>query len=372
MGVRVRDIVGIMEELAPEAIAEAWDNSGLHIGDPGQRVRRILVAVDPVEAIVREAINKKADMLITHHPLFFDKITTLREDWPIGRLTALFIRHGIALYCAHTNLDNARGGINDYLAKLLEIEDVKVLEPLEGQGYKKITVFVPEGYEDATLSAMAKAGAGHIGNYSHCTFRARGVGTFMPGENTAPFLGEKGRLEQAKEYRLETIVPAELIKPVVEAMLEAHPYEEVAYDVYDLRNPRQDIGPGRIGVLPKEMPLGEFAERVKKRLNLQWIRCIGGMNRIVKKVALCGGSGGSLIDKAKAAGADVFLTGDIKHHDAHRAMGLDMALIDAGHFGTEKIAPDIIEGHIKGCIAEKGLAIEVIKSDIDTDPFVVF
>lgn len=371
MDVKVKDIISIMGELAPECIAESWDNPGLHIGNPEKPVKKILAAVDPIESVAREALDRNADMLITHHPLFFDNIMSLREDRSIGSITALLIRGNIALYCAHTNLDNARGGVNDYLARIFEMEEVKTLEALNGCGYEKIVVFVPEGYEDSVFSAMAEAGAGHIGNYSHCTFRTGGIGTFKPGENTKPFLGQRGELAQAKEYRLETIVPSELTDSVITAMLKAHPYEEAAYDIYALRNYRRDIGPGRIGVLPKAIPLNKFAEKVKKRLGLKQVKCSGNLDRTVKRVALCGGSGSSLIDTAAALKADVFLTGDVKHHDAHKAMGLGIALIDAGHFGTEKIVPDIIKGHIEKYTTERNLIVEVIKSDIDTDPFII-
>ena len=371
MSADVGYIIGLMEKLAPEPMAEKWDNPGLHVGSPGAKVERILVAVDPVEEVAREAVDRKADMLITHHPFFFDAVRSLREDQPTGRIAALLIRNGVSLYCAHTNLDNARGGINDYLAKLLGIVEVKTLEPLEGLGYEKVMVFVPTGHEDEVASAMADAGAGWIGNYSHCTFRAKGTGTFMPRENTNPFLGERGKLERAEEYRLETIVRAEDTGRVVKAMLAAHPYEEAAYDVYALKNVRWDIGPGRVGTLPEAVTFGEFVKTVKERLALEQVRCSGDPSRIVKRVVLCGGSGGSLIDAAAVASADVFLTGDVKHHDAHRAKELGMALIDAGHYGTERCATDIIKEHIERHIKGTDLGIEVIKSDIDTNPLIV-
>ncbi len=371
MSTDVGYIIGLMKRLAPESIAEGWDNPGLQLGAPSAKVKRILVAVDPVEEVAREAVDRKVDMLITHHPFFFDAVKTLREDRPAGRIAALLIRNGIALYCAHTNLDNARGGINDYLAEFLGIEGIKTLEPLKGLGYEKIVVFVPAGYEDRVASSMAEAGAGWIGNYSHCTFRSRGTGTFMPRENTDPFIGEKGKLEQVDEYRLETIVPAEDTGQVIEAMLDAHPYEEVAYDVYPLKNGRWDMGPGRTGTLTEAVPFGEFVKTVKDALDLEQVRCTGSPDRRVERVALCGGSGGSLIDAAAAAGADVFITGDVKHHDAHRARELGMALIDAGHYGTEKCAPDIIKEYIERQTKGTDMGIEVIKSDIDTNPLIV-
>lgn len=371
MSADVGYIIGIMERLAPERMAEGWDNPGLHLGTPSAKVKRILVALDPVEEVAREAVDRKADLLITHHPFFFEPIKTLREDHPAGRTAAILIRNGISLYCAHTNLDNARGGINDYLASLLGIGDLRALEQPERLRYEKIVVFVPVGYEDKVAMAMADAGAGWIGNYSHCTFRAKGTGTFMPREGTNPFIGERGSLERVEEYRLETIVPAELTRQVVKAMLDAHPYEEAAYDVYALNNGRSDIGPGRIGVLPEPVPLGEFVKRVKDSLDLEWVKCTGDLDRLVKTVALCGGSGGSLIDKAAAKGADVFVSGDIKHHDGLKCRQLGMALVDAGHHGTEKIATDIIKRHIEGHIKGTDMEVEIMKSETNTNPFIL-
>jgi len=253
----------------------------------------------------------------------------------------------------------------------LGIGDLRALEQPERLRYEKIVVFVPVGYEDKVAMAMADAGAGWIGNYSHCTFRAKGTGTFMPREGTNPFIGERGSLERVEEYRLETIVPAELTRQVVKAMLDAHPYEEAAYDVYALNNGRSDIGPGRIGVLPEPVPLGEFVKRVKDSLDLEWVKCTGDLDRLVKTVALCGGSGGSLIDKAAAKGADVFVSGDIKHHDGLKCRQLGMALVDAGHHGTEKIAIDIIKRHIERHIKGTDMEVEIMKSETNTNPFIL-
>ena len=243
------------------------------------------------------------------------------------------------------------------------------MEPMEGLGYNKITVFVPAGYEDKVALAMAEAGAGHIGKYSHCTFRAKGTGTFMAGEGTNPFMGERGKLERAEEFRVETIVPSELTGSVVKAVLDAHPYEEVAYDVYALENGRGDIGPGRIGVLPEPVLLGELVKRVKSVLGLSQVKCEGNPERLVKTVALCGGSGGSLADTAAARRADVYITGDVKHHDALKCRGLGMAIIDAGHHGTEKVAPDIIKDHIERHVKGTDLGIEVINLKLTPIPF---
>lgn len=362
-------IIGIMEKLTPVSLAEDWDNVGLQLGSPDKKVSKVLVALDMTDRVAEEAVSKEVDMVITHHPFIFSPVKSLREDCYTGRVASVLVRHGIALYCAHTNLDNAPNGINEALAGMLGLLDVEKLHVTSQGAYNKLVVFVPEGYRDKVLMAAAEAGAGCIGNYSHCTFQTPGTGTFLPGGSTNPFIGKPGQLERVNEYRIETIVPAELTRAVVDAVLEVHPYEEVAYDVYRLQNERDGDGPGRIGRLPVSKTLAEFAKEVKVTLRLDSIKLSGQPDRYVTKIAVCGGSGGSLIERAAQMGADVFITGDIKYHDAQRALELDMALIDAGHYGTEKIAVDIIKSHIENGIGALDGQVEVLAAEACTDPF---
>jgi dinuclear metal center YbgI/SA1388 family protein len=364
-------IIGIMEKLAPESLAEDWDNVGLQLGNLDKKVSKVLVALDMTNGVAQEAVSKGVDMVITHHPFIFNPVKSLREDCYTGRVAAVLIWHGIALYCAHTNLDNAPNGINQVLADMLGLLDIEKLQVISAGAYNKLVVFVPEGYQDKVLMAAAEAGAGCIGNYSHCTFQAPGTGTFLPSGSTNPFIGKPGQLERADEYRIETIVPAELTQEVVDAVLKVHPYEEVAYDIYRLQNKRDGDGPGRIGRLPVGQTLAEFAKEVKKTLGLDNIRLSGQPDRHVKKVALCGGSGGSLIEKAAQMGADVFVTGDIKYHDAQRALELGIALIDAGHYGTEKIAVDVIRRHIENGVMMLDGQVEVLASEACVDFFTI-
>jgi len=371
MSLACKTIIEMLDKLAPESLAEKWDNVGLQIGSPEKRVKRILVAVDLLEEVAEEAVKKRADMIVTHHPFLFDSVKTLREDSFTGRVASMLIKNDIALYCAHTNLDSAPGGINHMLAQRINLKDVETLQVTDKRCFNKIVVFVPVGYEEDVRTAMAEAGAGWIGNYSHCAFQVKGTGTFMPGESTNPFIGQQGALERVEEIRLETIVPEEITSKVLGAMLKAHPYEEVAYDIYGLKNARKGYGLGRVGKLEKEMTLEEFAERVKEALELKYVRCSGKLDKKVLRVALCGGSGGSLIEEAASKGADVYLTGDIKYHDAHKAIGLGMAVVDAGHYGTEKVVVDIIKGHIEGEAKDMNVGIDVIASGVDIDPFVL-
>lgn len=371
MSLTCKGIIEMMNILAPESLAEKWDNVGLQIGSPEKRVKRILVAVDLLEEVAEEAIEKRADMIVTHHPFLFDPVKTLRGDSFMGRVASMLIKNDIALYCAHTNLDSAPGGINHILVQRINLKDAEILQVTKERNFNKIVVFVPVGYEEDVRTVMAEAGAGWIGNYSHCAFQVKGTGTFLPGESTNPFIGRQGALERVEELRLETIVPEEITSKVLEAMLKAHPYEEAAYDIYGLKNERKGYGLGRVGRLEKAMTLEEFAEKVKDVLGLKYVRYSGKPDRKVSRVALCGGSGGSLIEEAASGGADVYLTGDIKYHDAHKALGLGMAVVDAGHYGTEKAAVDIIKGHIEEEAKVMKAEIDVMASGIDIDPFVL-
>lgn len=243
--VRVKDIMGVMEEIAPKKLAEGWDKPGLAIGDPEREVKKILVALDVIDPVVEEAKRIGADMIVTHHPmLLFRKIESITADTLLGKRIFNLIQNNIAAFSAHTNLDIAAGGTNDVLAELAGLKNIEILEETWAESLKKIVAYVPVGHEQAVRDAMCGAGAGQIGAYSHCTFGAAGKGTFLPLEGTNPFLGEQGRLETADEIRLETIVPAEKVHAVVQAMLAAHPYEEAAYDIYpvDRQGKRRALG----------------------------------------------------------------------------------------------------------------------------------
>jgi len=361
--------MNIIEKKIPHFMAEKWDNVGLQIGHPGMQTKKILVAIDLLEEVAVEAIENRVDMIVTHHPFLFNPVKSLREDQFTGKVVSMLIRNKIALYCAHTNLDIAPEGINDVLAKKIKLGDVQILEQTGKRYYNKIVVYVPAGHEDRIRNAMTGAGAGWIGKYSHCTFQVKGTGTYMPREGTNPYIGNRGKLEKQEEYRLETVVPQEITSKVVRAVIDAHPYEEAAYDIFRMENKRDGYGLGRIGVLDKEMSLKKFADRVKKLLELDYLTISGDLNKKISKVALCGGSGGSLIEHAASKGADVYLTGDIKYHQAHQALSFDMAIIDAGHYGTEKISVDILKNFIDKELKKEHGGIKVIKSRVNVDPF---
>ncbi|MGI6227643.1 MAG: Nif3-like dinuclear metal center hexameric protein [Peptococcales bacterium] len=366
MPLQCRDIIKVMEKLAHPKHAEKWDKIGLQIGDPSADVKKIMVTLDLTLPVVQEAIKEKVDLIIVHHTPLFNPLQSIRWDTPQGLLIKNLVENNIHLYCAHTNLDSTWGGVNDVLATKLELLDIEVLAPSWEEEYIKIVVFVPKGYEEQVRSAMSNAGAGHIGNYSDCTFELFGTGTFRPLEGTNPFIGEKGQLEKVEEFRLETIVPKSKLQEVIQGMVAAHPYEEVAYDLYPLANKGAHSGLGRIGNLAEKITLVELIEKLKAVLNIENVRYIGDLNRKVKRVALCGGSGASLIERAISKGAEVFITGDIKYHEAQDAENLGLALIDAGHFATEHPVIKIIADFLHQNLVSEN--IEIIESQINTDP----
>lgn len=357
--VKAGEITGFIEQMAPLSLAEGWDNSGWQAGDPAQPVERAVVALDFTREVLQEAIREKAELIITHHPFIFKPLKCLRYDQPAGSLLRDLVRAGIMLYCAHTNLDNAANGVSQVLADKLGLQNQRVLGISQSEELFKLVVFIPAGHEDAVRQALSAAGAGWIGNYSHCTFQTEGVGTFLPRPGSVPYLGRIGQLEKAAEYRLETVVPKRRLGPVVEAMLEAHPYEEVAYDLYPLQLKGPGYGPGRIGQLANPEKLGGLARQVKAVLDLPMIRAYGCAEHQIEKAAVCGGSGAFLIQQAAAEGAQVLITGDVKYHEAQEALDLGLSIIDAGHGPSEFPAVE----HLTACLQEKipGVGFKTVK-----------
>ena len=330
----VQDVQNILESWLPEDIAWDRDAIGLQIGSPGAKVRSILVTLDVTDSAIQEAVQKRIDLIITHHPLIFHPLRTVTDGTRVGRLVLQLARANISLYAAHTNLDFALNGVSFALAERLKLGNLGFLQPgkpLE----KKVVVFVPADHADALMSAMAEAGAGHIGNYEECSFRSDGTGTFRSGRGARPFLGKPGRREKVPEVRLEMITPARKLRDVISALRSAHPYEEAAYDVYDLKNESSSHGAGVIGELRRAMTLKEFLSHVRRSLGTPTLRYSGGRGRRIKRVAVCGGSGSDLLPAARQKFADAFVTADITYHTFQETDG-DLAIIDAGHFETER------------------------------------
>lgn len=362
MKARVRDIAALMEKHYPLNLAEDWDNVGLQVGSMGREVAKVVVALELDHQVLDQAWQENADLIITHHPLIFKALPSIKVDSPVGSLIRKLIMADISLYAAHTNLDSASKGVNQILAERVGLMDIVPL-PLRTAGRHetlyKLVVYVPLTHVDEVRVAISSAGAGSIGNYSDCTFQSPGIGTFKPGPGTQPFIGQTGDLEQVDESRLETICPEHLLKSVIEAVLQSHPYEEVAYDVYKIEKPGTLYSPGRKGRLPQAVTLGKLAEQVQSQLDLPTLRLVGNTEHLVHKVAVVSGSGASFI-KEIAGQADVLITGDLKYHEARDAAALGLAVIDAGHQATEELVVQEVCRLLKRESSQAGWQVEYV------------
>jgi dinuclear metal center YbgI/SA1388 family protein len=367
-GQRIQDLVGLVHKLYAPELAEDWDNVGLQVGDPGAPLERVMVSLDPGLSAVQAARDAGAQALVTHHPLLFRPIKRLTPEDAVGQVLWTAARAGVAIISAHTNLDCAVDGLNSWLAARLGVQQNTPLQPVVGD-YLKLVVFVPAGHEQSVAEALFSAGAGQIGAYDQCSFRGHGEGTFRPGQGTNPFIGEVGQSEQVDEIRLETIVPKRKLARVLEKMQKVHPYEEVAYDLVPLQNQVPGAGLGRIGRLEQETTLDNFAARVKNALRCDHLRLTGSGSRTVHKIALCGGSGAGLLQTAHRQGADVLVTGDIKYHDARQAEELGIALIDAGHFATERLMIEQVTDALQVAARQRHWEIVFEAYTGEQDPF---
>jgi dinuclear metal center YbgI/SA1388 family protein len=367
--VRVQDLLGLLNRLYPPALAESWDNVGLQAGDPAAPVRRVLVCLDVCEAALDRALQAGAQVIVSHHPAIFQPLKRISAADETGRLLMRAIREGVAIISAHTNLDCATNGLNDWLAAILGIEKTTPLKACGGTLFK-LAVYVPRGYEERVASALFEAGAGTVGDYDRCSFRVNGTGTFRSGQDCRPFIGQPGSMEQVAEVRIETVLTPEVQARAIQRMLKVHPYEEVAYDLVPLANQRPDVGLGRIGYLAGSATLGSFARNVKLGLGVPHLRVVGDLEQQVAKVAVCGGSGASLLGEAVRQGADVLVTGDVKYHEALVARSGRVALIDAGHFGTEHIMVKHLAAALREAAAERRMTVEFEELGGEQDPFV--
>ncbi len=361
-------IIQLIEELAPKSLALPDDKIGLQVGSLNKEIKKVMVTLDILENVVDEAIAKEVDLIISHHAVIYKPLKNLRTDLPQGKIYEKLIKADISVYVAHTNLDMADGGVNDVLSQQLELEDITLLEEHTNQKLKKFVVFVPKDHQQVIIDAISSAGAGWIGNYSHCTFNIEGTGTFMPREGTTPFIGKQNQLEQVEEVRIETIIPEEKQNQIIKAMLHVHPYEEVAYDIYPVEIKGKSYGIGRIGKLKQPMKFYDFANFVKGKLGVKAVRAIGNLDQEIKKVAVVGGDGNSFVSKASFRGADVLVTGDIYYHTAHEALANGLTIIDAGHNIEKNILP-ILNSFLQTELKNRKYSTEVIISETDTNPF---
>lgn len=353
-----------LEEWAPKSLAYDWDNVGLQVGSKKTETSGVLVTLDVNKAVVNEAIEKKANVIIAHHPMIFSPLKSIDFDSVKGRLVKKLIDNNITVYASHTNLDVAAGGVNDLLSDAIGLNDVKPLLPTYTEVLVKLIVFTPLTHVQQVVDALSDAGAGHIGNYSHCTFQSPGQGTFKPLEGTNPYIGTQGEIEHVDEVKIETIVSEENLGQVLQKMTEAHPYEEVAYDIVSLKNRGKTLGIGRIGTLDKAITLEQFLHLIKESYDIDHLRFVGDQQQKVKRVAVLGGSGEKFIDHAIRAGADVYITGDMTFHPAQDAENIGLAIVDPGHY-IEKIMKQATNEYIK----DKFPKLNVFTSTINTEPF---
>ncbi|MCT4594572.1 MAG: Nif3-like dinuclear metal center hexameric protein [Anaeromicrobium sp.] len=362
---KLKKLIRNIEKIAPKKLAEKWDNVGLLVGDIESDINTVLVALEATSEVIDEAIDNNVDMIITHHPLIFNKLKAVVNDNPIGSMIHKLIKNNISVYAIHTNLDVAYGGTNDLLGELVGLENKNVLVPTMKEDYYKIIVYVPTSHKEKVMDSMCSQGAGHIGEYSHCTFQSIGKGTFKPSEEANPFIGESNKLEYVEETKLETIVSKNHLNKVINKMIESHPYEEVAYDIFKLENNILKYGLGRVGTI-KESTLEEVCKNIKDKLAIESLKVVGNMDRKIEKVALCTGSGASFIENAHRLGCDLYITGDVKYHDAQNAKELGICVIDAGHFETENIVCDLVAEYLT---KELNNNVKVLVSKLNINPF---
>lgn len=364
---KVKDIAAAVERIVPLDLAQDWDNVGLLVGSSEQNVKNILLTIDVTAAVVAEARMLETDLIISYHPIIWDGLKKITAEGPTGAVHDL-IRAGISVFSIHTALDVVTGGVNDGLAAILGIEDAEPIgdyvDAPSACTYK-LVVFVPLDAVGKVSKAVFAAGAGAMGNYSHCGFSAEGTGTFLPLEGAKPAIGSKGGFEKVPEMRFETIVPGDKLDAVIAAMRKAHPYEMPAFDVFGQCNPDCRPGLGRIGKLTKPMRMTALISRIKVVTGAKAFGIVGPQKRLVKKAAVCAGSCGKIIDKVIAAGADLYLTGELKHHQALAAQEAGLTCICLSHTVSERFMLKKLAERLKKLI--NSITIRVSKKD--ADPF---
>ena len=365
----VQEVIQAIESLAPCHLAESWDNPGFMVGHRDQEVSGIVTTLDVTPEAVQYAISNHCNLIVSHHPMIFKGIKSLDLARPQGAMMETLIKNDMAVYSAHTNLDIADGGLNDMLAARIGLIELRGLAPTSKDTMYKLVVFVPESHADVVRDAMGNMGAGFIGQYSHCSYSVSGQGRFVPQEGSNPFIGQQGEMEVVGEERIEILVPAGLLPKVIATMLEVHPYEEVAYDVYELYHPNRQYSLGRIGILPDAMTLEEFRQHLSTVLPHAHVRLAGAKVPTIKSVALCSGAGAEFMARAVTMGADAYVTGDVKYHDGQQAKELGLLVADCGHFGTEEIVAKGLQDYLLLVGQEKGWNFPIVANEIQEDFF---
>jgi dinuclear metal center YbgI/SA1388 family protein len=337
---QIKQIINCLESFAPIPLQESYDNSGLITGDAEDELKGALISLDVTEAVVEEAINKNCNLIIAHHPIIFKGLKKLTGKNYVERVVIKAIRNHIAIYAIHTNLDNVQKGVNKKIADKIGLLNTRILATKKNL-LQKLVTFVPVSHTIELLKALSEAGAGNIGNYKNCSFRVLGTGTFEPNEDANPTIGEKNKLEEVQEDRIEVIFPAHSESKILTALKMAHPYEEVAYYLHNLVNENQEVGSGMIGELSSPMEATDFLNLLKEKMQLKTLKITSLLDNPIRKIALCGGAGSFLLPQAIASGADVFISSDFKYHDFFDAEN-KIIIADIGHYESEVFTKDLI------------------------------
>ncbi len=363
---KINEIIKALESFAPLPYQENYDNAGLITGHASWDCTGIVCTLDATEAVILEAKKNGCNLVVAHHPIVFGGLKKITGRNYVEQTVITAIKNDVAIYAIHTNLDNVHNGVSKRMAEKLNLKNCKVLDPKYGL-LKKLYTYVPEEASENVRSAIFKAGGGDIGNYGECSFNVEGTGTFKAQTGADPYIGEVGKRTTAKEIKMEIIFPAHIQSQIVKALLGAHPYEEVAYDIITLANEFQQVGSGVIGELESAFDEKAFLQQIKDIFNLQVIRHTPLLNKKVKKVALCGGAGSFLIGKAMAAGADFYITADVKYHEFFDANG-KMVIADIGHWESEQFTTDLLIDILQS----KFPTFAVLKSKVKTNPLHYF
>lgn len=358
---KINEIISYLETIADTSLQEQYDNAGLITGNADWECSGIICTLDATEEVVKEAIQKKCNLIVAHHPIVFKGLKKINGKNYVEKIIIAAIKNDIAIYAIHTNLDNVKQGVNGRIAQMLGLENCKILSEKDGT-LNKLFTFVPVDHADKVRNAIFAAGGGQISNYSECSFNVEGVGTFKGGEGTNPFVGEPGKQHQEKEIKIEIIFPTYLERKIMPALLAAHPYEEVAYDIIQLSNSNQSIGSGMIGELAEPIEEKQFLSNLKELFKVPVVRHSRFIGRPVKRVAVCGGAGSFLISKALGAGADIYITADVKYHEFFDAN--DRLLIaDVGHYESEQFTINLLQEVLE----QKFPTFAVLKTEVKTN-----
>lgn len=363
---RIADIIEQLEMLAPPDLQEEYDNAGLLTGDPSWECTGALVCLDSIEAVIDEALSKKINLVIAHHPIIFKGLKRISGKNYVGRTIIKAIKNDIAIYAIHTNLDNVIQGVNGKIADTIGLRNLKPLLLRENQ-LKKLHVFVPKDHTEKVRNAIFSSGGGQIGDYSECSFNTEGYGTYKPGEGADPFAGNIGKRHKEEEIKVEVIYPAYLEKKIVDAMIEVHPYEEVAFDLVPVGNSFSSIGAGLVGELSKPLSEKDFIGQIKQLFGSPVVRHTALRGEKITKVAVCGGAGSFLISKAIGAGADAFVSADLKYHEFFDADNR-LLILDIGHYESEHLTINLLHEFI----AAKFPTFAVLKTEVNTNPVQYF